>query len=137
MNCSRFHRRVAALALILPSNHGFDGFFDNLYHLNPEQEPENADYPKDPAFREKFGPRGVIHSYADDRIEDTGPLTIERMRTVDAEVTAPSTRPSATGIGGSTKCSPARRQPNMSVNGCRAPGSSRLVRSPAASPSTG
>jgi arylsulfatase A-like enzyme len=56
----------------LPSNHGFDEFFGNLYHLNAEDEPEHPDYPKDPAFREKFGPRGVIHSYADGRIEDTG-----------------------------------------------------------------
>jgi arylsulfatase len=55
----------------LPTNHGFDEFFGNLYHLNAEEEPENPDYPKDPAFRKKFGPRGVIHSFADGRIEDT------------------------------------------------------------------
>jgi len=48
----------------LPTNHGFDEFFGNLYHLNAEEEPENVDYPKDPAFRKKFGPRGVIHSWA-------------------------------------------------------------------------
>ncbi len=72
---------------MLPTNHGFDEFFGNLYHLNAEQEPEHPDYPKDPEFREKFGPRGVIHSYADGRIEDTGPLTIKRMETVDEEVT--------------------------------------------------
>ena len=73
---------------MLPTNHGFDEFFGNLYHLNAEQEPEHPDYPKDPAFREKFGPRGVIHSYADGRIEDTGPLTKKRMETVDEETTA-------------------------------------------------
>jgi arylsulfatase len=69
----------------LPTNHGFDEFFGNLYHLNAEEEPENEDYPKDPEFREKFGPRGVIHSFADGRIEDTGPLTKKRMETVDDE----------------------------------------------------
>jgi len=72
----------------LPSNHGFDEFFGNLYHLNAEEEPEDPDYP-DPArfpdFAEQFGPRGVIHSYSDGRIEDTGPLTRQRMETVDAE----------------------------------------------------
>ena len=72
----------------LPTNHGFDEFFGNLYHLNAEEEPENVDYPKSPEFREKFGPRGVIHSYADGRIEDTGPLTRKRMETVDEETTA-------------------------------------------------
>jgi len=70
---------------MLPTNHGFDEFFGNLYHLNAEEEPENPDYPKDPAFRERFGPRGVIHSYSDGRIEDTGPLTKKRMETVDNE----------------------------------------------------
>ena len=75
----------------LPTNHGFDEFFGNLYHLNAEEEPENEDYPGDmvmadgSTFREKFGPRGVIHSYADGRIEDTGPLTKKRMETVDDE----------------------------------------------------
>ena len=69
----------------LPTNHGFDEFFGNLYHLNAEEEPENADYPQDPAFRERFGPRGVIRSAADGRIEDTGPLTKKRMETVDDE----------------------------------------------------
>ena len=69
----------------LPTNHGFDEFFGNLYHLNAEEEPENADYPKDPEFRKKFGPRGVIHSFADGKIEDTGPLTKKRMETVDDE----------------------------------------------------
>ena len=49
----------------LPSNHGFDEFFGNLYHLNAEEEPEDPDYPRAPGFRENFGPRGVIHSYAD------------------------------------------------------------------------
>ena len=71
----------------LPSNHGFDEFFGNLYHLNAEEEPEVPDYPKDPAFRKRFGPRGVIHSFADGRIEDTGPLTKKRMETIDDEVT--------------------------------------------------
>jgi arylsulfatase A-like enzyme len=73
---------------MLPTNHGFDEFFGNLYHLNAEEEPENPDYPKDPAFRKKYGPRGVIHSFADGRITDTGPLTRKRMETIDDEVTA-------------------------------------------------
>jgi arylsulfatase A-like enzyme len=72
---------------MLPSNHGFDEFFGNLYHLNAEEEPENPDYPKDPAFKKKFGPRGVIHSFAGGTIEDTGPLTKKRMETIDEEVT--------------------------------------------------
>jgi len=72
---------------MLPSNHGFDEFFGNLYHLNAEEEPENADYPKDPEFHKKFGPRGVIHSFADGKIEDTGPLTKKRMETVGDETT--------------------------------------------------
>src|SRR5256885_11898953 len=72
----------------LPTNHGFDEFFGNLYHLNAEEEPENVDYPKDPAFKKRFGPRGVIHSYADGKIEDTGPLTRKRMETVDEEFLA-------------------------------------------------
>ncbi len=73
----------------LPTNHGFDEFFGNLYHLNAEEEPENEDYPKDPSFRKRFGPRGVIHSWAmpdgTQKIEDTGPLTKKRMETVDDE----------------------------------------------------
>ncbi len=69
----------------LPTAHGFDEFFGNLYHLNAEEEPETYYYPRDPEFRKKFGPRGVIHAYADGRIEDTGPLTRERMETVDEE----------------------------------------------------
>ena len=69
----------------LPTNHGFDEFFGNLFHLNAEEEPELPDYPKDPEFHKKYGPRGVIHSYADGRIEDTGPLTKKRMETVDGE----------------------------------------------------
>jgi arylsulfatase A-like enzyme len=72
----------------LPTNHGFDEFFGNLYHLNAEEEPENPDYPKDPAFLKRFGPRGVIRSSADGRIEDTGPLTKKRMETIDEETTA-------------------------------------------------
>ena len=73
---------------MLPTNHGFDEFYGNLYHLNAEEEPEHPDYPKNPAFKKKFGPRGVIHSFADGRIEDTGPLTKKRMETIDEEVTA-------------------------------------------------
>jgi arylsulfatase len=77
---------------MLPSNHGFDEFFGNLYHLNAEEEPENPDYFKNPELRKKFGPRGVIHSYADGRITDTGPLTRKRMETVDDEVTTEALR---------------------------------------------
>jgi arylsulfatase len=79
----------------LPTNHGFDEFFGNLYHLNAEEEPENEDYPGDmivasgKTFHQEFGPRGVIHSWANpdgmQRIEDTGPLTKKRMETVDDE----------------------------------------------------
>jgi arylsulfatase len=76
----------------LPTMHGFDEFFGNLYHLNAEEEPEHPDYPTDdefPDFRERFGPRGVIHAWANGdgthRIEDTGPLTSERMETCDEE----------------------------------------------------
>ena len=72
----------------LPTNHGFDEFFGNLYHLNAEEEPETYYYPKDPEFKKKFGPRGVIKSYADGRIQDTGPLTRERMETADEEFAA-------------------------------------------------
>jgi arylsulfatase len=87
----------------LPTVHGFDEFFGNLYHLNAEEEPENPDYPKDPRFRQKFGPRGVMHCYAttaDDatvdpqfgkvgkqKIVNTGPLTTKRMETIDDEFT--------------------------------------------------
>ena len=73
---------------MLPTNHGFDEFFGNLYHLNAEEEPENPDYPKDPDFRKKYGPRGVIRSSADGKIEDTGPLTKARMEVVDDETSA-------------------------------------------------
>ncbi|MFT5697937.1 MAG: arylsulfatase A-like enzyme [Desulforhopalus sp.] len=72
----------------LPTAHGFDEFLGNLYHLNAEEEPENEDYPKDPEFRKKFGPRGVIASTADGKIEDTGPLTKKRMETIDDETVA-------------------------------------------------
>ena len=75
----------------LPTVHGFDEFYGSLYHLNAEEEPENPDYPKDPAFKEKFGPRGTLHTFANpdgtQRIENTGPLTKKRMETVDAEFT--------------------------------------------------
>jgi arylsulfatase A-like enzyme len=73
----------------LPTMHGFDEFFGNLYHLNAEEEPELPDYPKDPEFRKKFGPRGVLHTWANgdgtQRVEDTGPLTRKRMETCDYE----------------------------------------------------
>jgi arylsulfatase len=79
----------------LPTNHGFDEFYGNLYHLNAEEEPELPDYPpaKDfPDFRKKFGPRGVIHSWAQpdgtQKIEDTGPLTRKRMETIDDDIAA-------------------------------------------------
>jgi arylsulfatase len=72
----------------LPTNHGFDEFLGNLYHLNAEEEPENADYPKNPEFRKRFGPRGVLHTSADGKITDTGPLTRKRMETVDEEFLA-------------------------------------------------
>lgn len=70
---------------MLPTNNGFDEFFGNLYHLNAEEEPELEDYPKNPEFREMFGPRGVLHSFADGETQDTGPLTKKRMETVDEE----------------------------------------------------
>ena len=73
---------------MLPTNHGFDVFYGNLYHLNAEEEPENEDYPADPAFRKKYGPRGVIRSSADGKIEDTGPLTKKRMEVVDDDTSA-------------------------------------------------
>src|SRR6476619_2651724 len=79
----------------LPTNHGFDEFYGNLYHLNAEEEPEHPDYPSEqefPDFRSRFGPRGVIHSWADGKIEDTGPLTMKRMETIDDEVTAQARR---------------------------------------------
>ncbi|WP_194975972.1 arylsulfatase [Aquiflexum lacus] len=82
----------------LPTNHGWDEFLGNLYHLNAEEEPENRDYPRDlvlkngKTFLEQFGPRGVIHSWADgkggQRISDTGPLTKKRMETIDDETVA-------------------------------------------------
>jgi arylsulfatase A-like enzyme len=89
---------------MLPTVHGFDEWMGNLYHLNAEEEPENVDYPKDPAFKAKFGPRGVLHCIASDvddpavdprfgkmgkqKCEDTGALTKKRMETVDEEITA-------------------------------------------------
>ena len=88
----------------LPTVHGFDEFFGNLYHLNAEEEPELPDYPKVPGFKERFGPRGVLHCVATDKddatvdarfgrvgkqtIKDTGPLTKKRMETIDEEITA-------------------------------------------------
>ena len=77
----------------LPTMHGFDEFYGNLYHLNAEEEPELRDYPSEkdiPGFREKFGPRGVLHCWANadgtQKIENTGPLTKKRMETIDDEV---------------------------------------------------
>lgn len=86
----------------LPTVHGFDEFYGNLYHLNAEQEPEHADYPKDPAFRAKYGPRGVLDCKTTDKddatvdprfgkvgkqiINDTGPLSIKRMETIDDDI---------------------------------------------------
>ena len=85
----------------LPTVHGFDEFFGNLYHLNAEEEPEHEDYPKNPQFKQRYGPRGVLHCFATDvddptvdprfgamgkqKCEDTGPLTKKRMETVDEE----------------------------------------------------
>ena len=77
---------------MLPTMHGFDEFFGNLYHLNAEEEPELRDYPKDPEFRKKFGPRGVLHTWANpdgtQKIENTGPLTKKRMETIDDDIVA-------------------------------------------------
>src|SRR5688572_20483001 len=79
----------------LPTMHGFDEFFGNLYHLNAEEEPELRDYPPAsdfPEFRKNFGPRGVLHCWADgkggQKIENTGPLTKKRMETCDEEFLA-------------------------------------------------
>ncbi len=74
----------------LPTAHGLDEFFGNLYHLNAEEEPESYYYPKDPEFRRQFGPRGVLRSFADGNIEDTGPMTRKRMETADEEFMAAS-----------------------------------------------
>src|SRR5678816_4774766 len=75
----------------LPTANGFDEFFGNLYHLNAEEEPELPDYPKDPEFKKKFGPRGVLKCTGDgkgqQKIVDTGPLTKKRMETIDEEIT--------------------------------------------------
>ncbi len=67
----------------LPTKHGFDEFYGNLYHLNAEEEPETEFYPKDPEFHKKFGPRGVLKASADGKVEDTGPLTRKRMETIN------------------------------------------------------
>jgi arylsulfatase A-like enzyme len=76
----------------LPTVHGFDEFFGNLYHLNAEEEPELPDYPKDPEFKKRYGPRGVLHCVADGKggqtVKDTGPLTKKRMETIDEEITS-------------------------------------------------
>jgi arylsulfatase len=80
----------------LPTAHGFDEFFGSLYHLNAEQEPENADYFKDPELRKRFGTRGVIHTWGNpdgtQKIESTGPLNTKRMETIDEEVTQEALR---------------------------------------------
>ena len=76
----------------LPTNHGFDEFYGNLYHLNAQEEPEYPDFPVNPLFRERYTPRGVIHSFAGGDIIDTGPLTIERMETIDDDITERSVR---------------------------------------------
>jgi arylsulfatase len=77
---------------MLPTMHGFDEFFGNLYHLNAEEEPELRDYPKDPEFRKQYGPRGVLHTWANpdgtQRIVNTGPLTRKRMETIDDSIVA-------------------------------------------------
>ena len=91
--CGQFGKNhLGDLDEFLPTAHGFDEFFGNLYHLNAEQEPENEDYPKNPEFKKKFGPRGVLHSWANpdgtQKIEDTGPLNKKRMETIDEEITA-------------------------------------------------
>ncbi|AZQ61151.1 arylsulfatase [Flammeovirga pectinis] len=70
----------------LPTKHGFDEFYGILYHLNAMQEPEDPDYPKDAEFLKKFGPRGVLDCTSDGPVKDTGPLTIERMKTIDDEI---------------------------------------------------
>jgi arylsulfatase len=72
----------------LPTQHGFDEFFGNLYHLNAEEEPEHPDYFKDPKLRKRYGPRGVIKATAGGKVEDTGPLTRKRMETADEEFLA-------------------------------------------------
>src|SRR6201999_2016159 len=74
----------------LPTAHGFDEFYGNLYHLNAEEDPEDPDYPKDPEFRRRFGPRGVIRSFADGRIEDPGPLNRKRMEPIDDDTASRS-----------------------------------------------
>jgi arylsulfatase len=80
----------------LPTAHGFDEFFGSLYHLNAEDEPEHADYFKDPELRARFGTRGVIHSWANpdgtQKIQGTGPLNKKRMETIDEEVTSHALR---------------------------------------------
>src|SRR5262249_28127572 len=74
----------------LPTVHGFDEFFGNLYHLNAEEEPETYYYPKDPELKKKYGPRVVMPSWTDgkrgQKFEDTGPLTTKRMETIDNEI---------------------------------------------------
>jgi arylsulfatase A-like enzyme len=111
---------------MLPTLHGFDEWLGNLYHLNAEEEPQNVDYPKNPAFKAKFGPRGVLHCFATDKddatddprfgrmgkqkCEDTGPLTRKRMETIDDEVTARRRRPTSRSSSGGTPpaCTPTR-----------------------------
>jgi arylsulfatase len=131
----------------LPTNHGFREFFGNLYHLNAEEEPEHPDYPKNPEFKEHFGPRGVIHSVAGGKIEDTGPLTRKRMETVDDEVTQralafmdqankdgkPFPVVEQHAPGASITCSCSCRHRGTSPSGSRASRTSRRARSRRAS----
>lgn len=72
----------------LPTRHGFDEFYGNLYHLNAEEDPEHPDFFKDPEIKKLYQPRGVLHCFADGRIEDTGPLTRKRMETIDDDIAA-------------------------------------------------
>ncbi len=106
---------------MLPTQHGMDEFYGNLYHLNAEEEPENPGYPQDPEFKKRFGPRGVIHATAGGTVEDTGPLTRKRMETIDQEVTDRTLAFMA----------------QAKQSGYRVSASSRRARSPAASTWTG
>ena len=124
----------------LPTVHGFDEFFGNLYHLNAEDEPEHPDYPKDTAFRETFGPRGVMRCKATSEVtpggdprfgdwgkqtcEDTGPLDIKRMETVDEEFLG-ATSTSSTGRTRRRSRSSSGSTPAACTSG---PGSSRRRR---------
>ena len=123
----------------LPTVHGFDEFFGNLYHLNAEDEPEHPDYPKDPAFKAQFGPRGVMKCVAtatvtpgDDprfgpwgkqKCEDTGPLTKKRMETVDEEFLGPHSTSSTgrTATGSRSSCGSIRAACTSGPGSSRSP----------------